>query len=161
MNFKSFPEGKTNQLAATHGLSVPIRFHFDSPDLTGYAWIAWLFRLAMAITFKPKGAYNHRTKRIFLAPKLFQPGKRLDFYTAHEVGHAVTLQKWPLLLHDLTYWPIILGVPLTVSIMFSWWWFLPVMIVTYLIHPFELMANAYAVRHRQEFAVVLSTVGLV
>lgn len=160
MNFNSFPAEGINRLAAEHGLKQPLHFHFDEPDLRGYPWIAWLGRIAITLGLGPKGAYNHHTKHIYLAPKLFAPGKRLSFYTAHEVGHAVTLRNWPMWIHDLSYWPVILTVPVVISILFSWWFFIPAMMVTYLLHPFELMANYYANQHKLEYEEILKHASL-
>ncbi len=154
MNFNSFPFEEINRLAASHGVKEYLHFHFDEPDLRGYPWIAWLGRIAISLGLGPKGAYNHHTKFIFLAPKLFKPTGRLSFYTAHEVGHAVTLRNWPMWIHDLSYWPVILTVPTIISVITTWWWFIPVMMVTYLLHPFEIMANSYAHRYKKEYETI-------
>lgn len=151
----NFPEKEINALAQQHGLAKPVHFHFDSPDMRGYEWLALLGWFAKTFELNPKGAYNHHTKNIFISPKLFASKQRLAFYTAHEVGHAVTLEKWPMLLHDLAYWPVILSLPLLVSVAFSWWLFFPTVIATYLLHPFEIMANSYARKWVKEYSRLL------
>jgi hypothetical protein len=93
--------------------------------------------------------YNPFTGRLRLRPynSRFQCALRLS----HEIKHQIDLQQWPAWLTVLVYWPPIIGVGLWVGLATVWYLSIPASIAAYLLHPFELSANLYALQNWKRY----------
>lgn len=122
------PIEKVEREARRDGLETPLRVVQQLALTNGYN------PLTGAITIRP---YKSR----------FQCALRLS----HELKHQIDLQHWPAWLAIGAYWPPILGLGLWVGMSSSWLLVLPAVVVAYLLHPFEVSANVYALNNWRRY----------
>jgi len=128
----NLPVNELAELAQKHGLKTPLDINIRRSIANGY---------------------NPLTKKIGLKPYRSKTWTALKL--SHEIKHQIDLQSSSGYLAILLYWPLIIGVGLWLGITTHWYWGVVGSVLAYLLHPFEVRANIYALRYWRQYLEIL------
>ena len=97
--------------------------------------------------------YEPLTGTLTIRP--YKKVSRLAQVLAHEIKHQIDLEKYPLWLVYLLYWPAIVVVGIIVGQSYGIWWGLLSAIAIYFFHPYELSANIYSLRKWKKYLKII------